>query len=352
MGWLPCGIYNVNYNQELDIFRTRWQKFLLLASFVFFLTVPTFFAGSGMLSILTLIGITIISMQGLNFLMGYTGQISLGQAAFMAVGAYTSAILADRFGFPFLACLISSGIVSALLGMIFGLPSLKVKGFYLAITTLAAHFIIMWAITHGGDITGEIYGLTFPYASIGGWVLDTDREFYAFTIFLAFLFLILARNITRSHVGRAFIAIRDNDIAAGVMGINVFRSKLLAFFLCSFYAGIAGSLLGYFMSATAPDVFPFLDSIWYLGFLVAGGMGSIMGPVFGSILWRGLREGVAALVPVLQETLPGLAATAYSGFSLMLYSLVIILFLVFEPRGINHRWSIFKSSYRLWPFTY
>ena len=348
----PCGTYNVRYEQELDIFRTRLQKFLLLASFVFFLTVPTFFFGPHILSILILIGITIISMEGLNLLMGYSGQISLGHVAFMAVGAYSSAILAERLGFPFLACLVCSGLITALIGMIFGLPSLKVKGFYLAVTTLAAHFIIMWVIVHGGDLTGEIYGLSLPYASIGGWVLDTDKEFYAFTAFMTFLLLIFARNMMRSKVGRAFIAVRDNDIAAEVMGIDVFHHKLLAFFLCCFYAGVGGSLWAYYICSIHPEQFPFMDSVWYLGFLVVGGMGSIMGPVFGAIVWRVLREGTAALVPVLAQAFPGFAGTAYSGLSLIIFALVVVLFLIFEPRGINHRWTIFKSFYRLLPFSY
>jgi len=348
----PCGVYNTRYEQEIAIVRTAWQWFLLIACLLASFLIPYFLLGGHILSVLIVIGITIIVMQGLNILLGYCGQISLGQVAFMAVGAYSSGILAERFHFPFLAALISSGIITALFGLIFGLPSLRVKGFYLAITTLAAHFIIIWGITHGGSLTREIYGITLPTPSIAGWTLDTDKEFYIFTVALVWIMTMMAKNIVRTNIGRAFVAIRDNDIAAEVMGINVFRYKLLAFFICSFYAGIGGSLWAYYTLSIHPEQFPLMDSIWYLGFLVVGGMGSIMGPVFGSIVWRGLKEGVSSLVPVFSQIFPGFSANLYSGLSLIIYALVIILFLIYEPRGINHRWTIFKAYYRLWPFSY
>ena len=354
MGYtLPTGLYNVRYEQELDIFRTRLQKALLIIAFLFLVTVPTMLFSNSILSLMTIIGITIIAMQGLNILFGYTGQISIGHSAFIAVGAYASALLSTRLNFPFLAALICAGLVTGIVGLFFGLPSLRVKGFYLAITTLGAYFIIMWVIRHGGSLTREIYGLSVPPASIGGFVLNTEPRYYVFTVIMVFLLTLLAKNLVRSHIGRAFVAIRDNDIAATVMGINIFAYKLLAFFICCFFAGIAGSLWAHYIISINPEEFPFYDSIWYLGFLAVGGMGSIMGAIFGAVLWKLLREGVAALVPFLSHTFPGFAAaTGYAGFSLIIFGLVIVLFLVFEPRGINHRWTIFKTYYRLWPFSY
>jgi len=348
----PTGIYNVRYSQELEIFRTRVQKCLLIACLVFLIVVPPLFLSDSILTLLIVIGITMIAMQGLNILFGYTGQISIGHSAFIAVGAYTSAILCAKLHFPFIAAFLGAGLVSGFVGLIFGLPSLRVKGFYLAITTLGAYFIIMWAIQKAGGLTGGINGLLVPRISIGGLVVNTEPEFYLFTILMVFLFTFLAKNLVRSHIGRALVAIRDNDIAAGVMGINVFRYKLIAFFICCFYAGIAGSMLAHYTISIHPEMFPFMDSIWYLGFLAVGGMGSIMGPIFGTLSWRLLREGAAALVPTLGSAFPAFAATLYSGLSLFLFGLIVVLFLIFEPRGINHRWTILKAYYRLWPFSY
>ncbi|MBI4594845.1 MAG: branched-chain amino acid ABC transporter permease [Candidatus Tectomicrobia bacterium] len=213
-------------------------------------------------------------------------------------------------------------------------------------------FLAAFIIQHGGTFTGEIYGLSVPRASIGGIVLDTEKNYYLFTLIMTFLFTLIAKNLMRSHVGRAFVAIRDNDIAATVMGINTFSYKLLAFFICCFYAGIAGSLWAHYIISIHPEQFPFIDSVWYLGFLAVGGTGSVVGPVFGTLVWRLLREWVAALVPALASAFPNFAATAYSGLSLFIFGLVVVLFLVLEPRGINHRWTIFKTYYRLWPFSY
>lgn len=353
MWTLPTGVHNVRYEQELDIFRTRLQKSLLIIAFLSLVTVPTMFFSNSILSIITLIGITIIAMQGLNILFGYTGQISIGHSAFIAVGAYASTLLSTRLNFPFLAAIICAGLVTGIVGLFFGLPSLRVKGFYLAITTLGAYFIITWVIRHGGGLTGEIYGLSVPPGSIGGFVLNTEPRFYVFTVIMVFLLTLLAKNLARSHIGRAFVGIRDNDIAATVMGINIFAYKLLAFFICCFYAGIARSMWAHYIASIHPEQFPFIDSIWYLGFLTVGGMGSIMGPIFGTFLWKLLREGVAALVPFLSHTFGTLAAaTAYAGLSLIVYGLVVVIFMVFEPRGINHRWTIFKTYYRRWPFSY
>jgi branched-chain amino acid transport system permease protein len=348
----PTGVYNVRYKQEIEIARTGTQKALMACAIAALAVLPPLFLSNSSLAILIIIGINIVAMQGLNILFGYTGQISIGHSAFIGVGAYASALLAERLGFPFLAAFLGAGLVSALLGLVFALPSVRVKGFYLAITTLGAYFILIWVMQHWSGLTGGIYGLSVPRASLAGVVLDTEPKFYLFTLAIVLLSTFAAKNLIRSHVGRAFVAVRDNDLAAAVMGVNVFRYKCLAFFICCFYAGLAGSMWAHYIISIHPEQFPFVDSIWYLGFLAVGGMGSIMGPIFGTLLWRLLQEWVAALVPLLSDTFPALAATAYSGVSLVIFGLVVMVFLMFEPRGINHRWTIFKSYYRLWPFSY
>ncbi len=348
----PCGTFSVRYAQEIAVLSTPWQRlgFAVLLGIV--LVGPPLAFGAHLLSVLIVIGITTIVMQGLNLLLGYCGQISLGQAAFMAVGAYTSANLTDRFAVPFLLSLLAAGLTASLVGLLVGLPALRVKGFYLAVTTLAAHWIIIWTILHGGAVSGTIYGLPAPTAAIGPWALDTDARYYVFTAVTVIVLTWFAKNLERTHAGRALVAVRDNDIAAETMGINVFAYKLLAFFLCSFYAGVGGAMWAHYSRSIHPDQFPFLDSVWYLGFLVVGGMGSVLGPVFGAVLWRGLREAVAALVPIIAAAMPGFAGTLYSGVSLMLFALVIMGSLVLEPRGLNHRWQLLKASWRLWPFSH
>lgn len=348
----PCGVYSVRYAEELAVLSTRWQRLGFVALLAVVLAGPPLVLRSHLLSVLIVIGVTIIVMQGLNLLLGYCGQISLGQAAFMAVGAYTSANLTDRLALPFLVALPVAGLAAALVGVLVGLPALRVKGFYLAVTTLAAHWIILWGILHGGALTGNIYGLSAPPATLGPWALDTDARYYVFTAVVAILLCWFAKNLERTHTGRALVAVRDNDIAAETMGINVFAYKLLAFFLCSFYAGVGGAMWAHYSRSIHPDQFPFIDSVWYLGFLVVGGMGSVLGPVFGAVLWRGLREVVAALVPMIAAAVPGFAGTLYAGLSLMLFALVVMLSLILEPRGLNHRWQLFKASWRLWPFSH
>lgn len=352
MSLRPTGVYNVRYTQEIEISRTGAQKALMAAAILALAIFPPIFLSSSSLAVLIIIGINIVAMQGLNILFGYTGQISVGHSAFMGVGAYASALLTTKLGLPFLVAFVGAGLASALVGLVFALPSVRVKGFYLAITTLGGYFIIIWVLQHWSSLTGGIWGLSVPRASFAGVLLDNEPKYYLFTLAITLLATFAAKNLVRSHVGRALVAVRDNDLAAAVMGVNVFRYKLLAFFICCFYAGIAGSLWAHYIISIHPEQFPFQDSIWYLGFLAVGGMGSVMGPIFGTVIWRFLREGVAALVPALAGLFPAFASSAYSGVSLVVFGLVVMVFLMFEPRGINHRWSIFKSYYRLWPFSY
>jgi branched-chain amino acid transport system permease protein len=241
---LPAGTRNFNYAEDTSIFRTKTQRFLLAALIIVLLTTPMWW-GMRWLSVANLIGITIIATTGLNILTGYCGQLSIGHAGFIAVGAYTSAILTKQYDFPFLGALICSGILAGLVGIIFGIPSLRVKGFYLAISTIAAQFIIIWVINHWDNVTGGFLGITAPVASIFGIEFGTQKSFYYLLLPIVIIVIYIAKNLARTRVGRAFVAIRDNDLAAEVMGINLFRYKLLAFFIGCFLAGIAGSLMAH-----------------------------------------------------------------------------------------------------------
>jgi len=348
----PCGVFNADYHQDKAILRTPQQWGLLLISLVFIFAVFPRVVPSEYVSLVMFMGIFVIALQGLNIILGYAGQISVGHAAFMAVGAYTSAILVAKVHLPFLLSLVLAGVVAALVGMLFGAPSVRIKGFYLALCTLAAHFIIIYVINNWTSLTGGPYGMTVPAASVAGIELKSAESYYYLVMALLVVLTFLAVNISRSKAGRAFIAIRDNDIAAEVMGINIFRYKLLAFGIGTFYAGIAGALMAHQWGFINTDYFQLMHSIWYLGLLVVGGLGSNLGPIFGGVIYHGLGYVIDSYFPLLAEAIPFGRAEHFATLGLLVYALVIILSLVFEPRGLAHRWHIFKASYRLFPFSY
>jgi len=346
---LATGVRNYTYKQDMALFRTRSRRVWLFVLLAFLFTAPLYW-GNYWLGVANLTGITIIAALGLNILTGYCGQLSIGHAGFIAVGAYTSAILTNRFELPFLLGLVSAGFVSGLIGMIFGIPSLRVKGFYLAISTIAAQFIIIWVINHWTSLTGGFTGISVPPASIGGITfISQGSQFYLITIFVI-LAVFLTNNLARTRPGRAFIAIRDNDLAAQVMGINPFRYKLIAFFIGCFLAGIAGSLLAHWTGFLNAENFTIMDSILYIGIIIIGGLGTTVGPIFGAIFIRLLQQSVTVISPILENAYPALPAGFTTGIGPMVFGLVIILFLVLEPRGLAHRWALVRTSYRLWPF--
>lgn len=348
---LPAGTRNYDYNQDLSIFRTRTQKVLLGALFVLLLTAPLW-VNRTWLGVINLIGITIIAATGLNILTGYCGQLSIGHAGFIAVGAYTSALFTSQLGLPFLAGLICSGIVAGLTGIVFGIPSLRVKGFYLAISTIAAFFIIMWVITHWDSVTGGFMGISVPKASILGFEFKSESSKYFLIMTFTALTIFFAKNLVRTRVGRAFVAIRDNDLAAEVMGINLFRYKLLAFFIGCFLAGIAGGLRAHYVGYISHEFFTLSDSILLIGMIIIGGLGTTLGPILGVILIRVLDQLLSQyLVPFIENT-QILPAGFSSGIAPIIFGLTIIIFLILEPRGLAHRWQKFKAAYRLWPFSY
>jgi branched-chain amino acid transport system permease protein len=345
---LPSGTFNQGYAQDMAIFRTRTQWLMLLAFLAFLFTCPLY-SSDRILTIMTIIGITVISVHGLNILTGYCNQISIGHAGFMAAGAYTSGILTAHLGWSFWAALPCAALMAGLVGILFGLPSLKIKGFYLIMATIAAHFIIIWFILQFSNITGGGDGLAVPRPEIGGFVLKSKGSYFYLVMIIACLATLVAKNIVRTRAGRAFIAIRDNELAAEVMGINLWAYKLLAFFIGCVFAGVAGSLLVHYVAFATVDQFPFMNSVWYLGMLIVGGMGSITGAIFGAVSLKLLDELVTIVGPILSVAV---APQAAASLSLIMRGLVIIIFLIFEPRGLAHSWQMVKGYYRLWPFSH
>jgi branched-chain amino acid transport system permease protein len=238
-------------------------------------------------------------------------------------------------------------------GILFGLPSLKVKEFYLALTTIAAQFIILYMIkTPFPEVTGGAIALHVPAVSLWGFVFETEEHFYYLIMFFLFLMTFFAKSITRSHIGRAFVAIRDNDIAAEAMGINLYYYKLLAFFIGCFYAGIAGAIWASYVKVISPDDFTLMGSIWMMGMLIIGGLGTTLGPIFGVIFIKALEELVLLSGPIIAAAIPQIGGQLSAASVEMAFGLALILFLIYEPRGFAHRWEILKESYRLWPFSY
>jgi branched-chain amino acid transport system permease protein len=348
---LPCGIRNFTYARDMAILRTKTHWALLIGFLILLFTLPLYFSNYW-LGVVSVIGITLIAATGLNILVGYCGQLSIGHAGFIAVGAYTSAILTNRFELPFLVGLICSGLTAGVIGLIFGIPSIRVKGFYLAISTIAAQFIIIWVINHW-RITGGFEGIKVPYASIGGLVFRSETSQFYLIMVISIIVIFLAKNLSRTRVGRAFIAVRDNDLAAEVMGINLVYYKLLAFFIGCFFAGIAGALYAHYVGFLSAENFSFSDSILYVGMIIIGGLGTTIGPILGVVFIRFLQQFLTvAVVPFLGQILSFLPSGFASGVTPMFFGLVIVLFLIMEPRGLAHRWQLFKAAYRLWPFSY
>jgi branched-chain amino acid transport system permease protein len=346
----PCGTFDERYTQDMAILRIKRHWGLLIGALILLYLFPLF-GSYYFISLINHLSITIIVVLGLQLVSGYCGQISFGQAAFMAVGAYTSAILTGTMGLSFFLALPISGIVAGLIGLGGGAPSLRIKGFYLAMATIAIHFVIMWLIPHL-DITGKTQGLHPPAPQIGGFAFDSDERIYYIIITVMLLMTYGARNVVRTRVGRAFVAIRDNDLAAEVMGIELYRYKLLAFFISCFYAGIAGSLWGHWIQVVHPEQFTLLHALNYIGMLIVGGGGSIPGVFFGVIFLRLLDEGVMFAAPLLADIFPWIGIAPAASMGVSVFGVVLILFLIFEPRGLAHRWEIFKASYRLYPFAH
>ncbi len=349
----PCGNYNEQYEQELTIFETDFGRlWLWVGMFILFGVLP-FITSAYILYILNTVGIAAIAAIGLNLLIGYTGQISLGHGAFFGVGAYATAILATKAGFPIWISVPAAGVITALVGMVFGIPSVRLKHLYLTIATLAGQFIIEYVLVQWESLTGGAEGIVLPTPVLFGFELSDDRALF-YVIFFCFVVMTwMAVNIVRTRYGRAFVAIRDNDRAAEGMGIPIFLYKLLSFAISSFYAGFAGGLWAYVMMSITPEPFTLWLSIEYIAMIIIGGLGSISGSVFGAIFIITLNEVLSHVTEVLMNmgASTGMAITI-APLREFVFGLAIVLFIIFEPKGLAEVWRIVRASFRLWPFSY
>lgn len=349
----PCGNYKEHYASELAIFETDFGRLWMSIGLIVLFFVLPFASGPYFLYVLNMIGIAAIAALGLNILIGFTGQISLGHGAFFGVGAYAGAILATRLGFPFWLSLPAAGLVTALVGMVFGIPSGRLKGLYLTIATLAGQFIIEYILVHWESLTQGTMGITLPAASIFGLEISSDRGFF-YVIYLCLAAItFMTVNIMRTRFGRAFVAIRDNDRAAEGMGIPIFAYKLLSFAISSFYAGFAGAIWAYYSISITTEPFTLGLSVEYIAMVVIGGLGSIPGAIFGAVFITGLNEILRFITDAFLNmgisTSFGLNLAALREFA---FGLAIVLFILFEPKGLAEVWRIIRSNFRLWPFSY
>ncbi|MDI6768457.1 MAG: branched-chain amino acid ABC transporter permease [Anaerolineales bacterium] len=348
----PAGEFDTSYAHDMATIRQRWQWALLFVFILALYSLP-FYASQSTVALVNRIAISIIAVQGLNLLTGYTGQISLGQAAFMTTGGYISALLVNYLEWSFFAALPIAALGAGLIGLLFGLPSLRVKGFYLTMATLAAQFIIPWFTRNAfPKILNGAQGLNVQSPVLFGLRFDTPQRYIYITLTVLILCTIVAYNISRSRLGRAFVAVRDHDLAAELLGVNPFKYKLQAFFLAAVYAGLAGSLAAHNIRHLNSETFNLTDSVVFMGMLVIGGLGSNLGPIFGSIVVEMLTEGATLFGPFFISIFPATAAGAVQALRPLFFGLTLMLFLIFEPRGLAHRWKLFKAAWRLRPFSH
>ena len=344
-----------DYYEDVRLFSSGVTVFWFLILILFLAAFPFLFKNY-YVYVANYVAINVLVAIGLNLLVGYTGQISLGHAGFFAIGAYGTVILMAKLHVPFLVSLPAAGLISALFGFILGFPALRLEGPYLSIATLGFGLTITRVIGRV-EFFGGRQGLHAPELTIGPWHLNTDRDFYYLLITLTVLLTLAARNLIKTKVGRAFIAIRDADVAAETMGVNLMGYKTLAFAISAFYTGIAGGLYAFVLRFIEPELFSLLMSILFLAMVVVGGLGSIFGAIAGACLlsWLDLELRNILSIPYLGEWLTVLSQsyfsiTGVSNIQFILYGLIMVLIMLFEPLGIYGFWIRTKIYWRTWPF--
>ena len=346
---MRSGDFKASYGEDIAVLQTGFVK-ICIAVFVIALIGAVLVSDNYLIYIINLCAIATIGALGLNLLTGFTGQISVGHAGFLAIGAYASGKLVG-VGVPFFLALPAAGLIATACGLLVGIPSLKLKGLYLAITTFAFGFIVEHVANAWVSLTNGANGMTVLPASILGLAFETDRGFFFLVFPLTVLAVIYARNLARSKPGRAWIAIRDRDIAAETMGIDLCWYKLSAFAVSSFYAGVAGALYAHYMQFIGPNHFELYLSVQYLAMIIIGGLGSILGSILGAVFMTILPEILKYLPDLLRDSYP-LVVERFADINLILYGLIIMLFVIIEPKGLNGIWHNTKTYWRMWPYTH
>lgn len=348
----PSGIFFNSYAGDRSLVRTRLQWVALLALLAVLLALP-YGAPARWVSIGYAMYITAVAVVGLQICTGYAGQVNLGQAAFMGVGAFACAIAIAHWNWPILLALPFGGVAAAFFGALFGLAAVRIKGFYLALTTIAAQALFHFLVLNlPAAWLGGAGGVHIESITLGGLDLANDRAIYLLSLAVLAIMTYCAFGIVRSRHGRAFQAVRDDDVAAGMMGIGVVATKVRAFLVGAFYAGVAGGLWAIALRHVSVEQFTLFNSIWLIAMMIVGGLGSIVGALIGTLLIQLAKEAVTTLGPQLVQVLPGVGQDIVFASMNVLLGTIIVLFLLFEPKGLMHRVEIVKRNYRVWPFPY
>lgn len=361
---MPTRPLSTSYADELKLFPDRWQQVGLVLWIVILGSFP-FLANANWLTIANLTLVTVVGATALMILTGFTGQISMGHAAFLAIGAYTAAVGGTQYGLPFWLILPLAGVMAAVVGLAIGPFALRLEGLYLAIVTVGLLFLVNHVLLSFPEITGGVKGMTVPvhpwFAPAGGastmayrseWfglTIGFEQKLYGMFLLVAVLTLFAAKNLMRTRTGRAMAAVRDHDLAAAVMGIDPAATKIVAFGLSSFFAGVAGAMLGFQLQyITVEPPFNLLMSVQYIAIIVLGGMGTVFGAVAGAIAFVMLSpvlEGIARHLPLLDRLSSAQQST-------LLFAVIVMTFLIFEPLGLFGIWMRIKRYFMAWPFRY
>lgn len=350
MLYREAGQFKTSYQSDNQIFPIRQDRYaigaLMLAAAV---AVPLLASPYLLSAILIPFLIFALAALGLNILTGYCGQLSLGTAAFMAVGAYAAFNFVARVsGMPLLLAFVLGGLCAALVGIVFGLPSLRVRGFYLAASTLATQFFVVWCLTKIPYLTNYSASgvVTVQKMQILGYEFQTPQSKYLLVLAIVAGLALLAKNMIRSNVGRSWMAVRDMDVAAEVIGFRLLRTKLLAFAVSSFYCGVAGALYAFaYLGTVEPEAYSLDLSFRILFMIIIGGVGSVL----GSFLGAAFIVLLPVMLNIFGHTL-GLPTSFASNLELMVFGALIIFFLIVEPHGLARLWQVGKEKLRLWPF--
>ncbi|MES2537214.1 MAG: branched-chain amino acid ABC transporter permease [Pseudomonadota bacterium] len=342
---IPKRYLKERHRDHFNMLPFRTQRIFILMLLLAMLWIPQQ-ANSYVLGLVLQAMIAVVGAIGLNFVVGFTGQVSIGQAAYMAIGAYATAVLTGPFGVPFLVALPIAGLITAAASVLVGWPTLRLRGFYLAMATFAVHFLVIIAISRW-QFVGAQTGMQVNRPAFA----TDDIAFYYMVFAIVVVMVHVAFNIEHSFLGRAWGAIRDRDLAAAAAGISLARFKLWANAWSGFYVGIAGGLFAVFLSYISPENFPFFLTVQYLGMLLVGGMGTTLGGIFGALFMTLIPE-LVRFMPVIFGVSESVSPTLLADVQLTLFGVIIIGTLIFAPKGLFGLWEDIKLYFRTWPFRY
>ncbi|HYD31286.1 MAG TPA: branched-chain amino acid ABC transporter permease [Azospirillaceae bacterium] len=351
---IPCGDFKTTYAADTTIFPTVTSRNVLIVGIVLACGAP-FVLDNYSLSILIQIAYLSIAALGLNILVGFTGQISIGHAAFFGFGAFSSAYLAEHWGVPVMLAIPLAGVMTTAVGMVFGIPAARLKGLYLAIATLAAQVILEDFFARADWFTGGVAGAMAATPTLFGFEFDNDQKYFYLALAYVVVMYIFATNLMRSRDGRALVAVRDHYLSAEMMGINLTKYRTMSFGIAAFYAGIGGALYAHYLQFVSVEAITILFSIQFLGMIIIGGLGSIMGTLMGTAFMVLLPEVMTGLTDQLAGTAIDRALNLKDSIAYlreMAIGAAIILFLIFEPDGLAHRWKQIKAYWKLYPFSH